>query len=57
MNLITRIATKIVVKLHPRYIGWCYAAYKFYRYVLGYHKYKAWKGAFLLNNLRTTFKR
>ena len=41
-----KFITKLVIKLNPKYIGWCAVAYQFYR-MKGMSKYKAWKGAFL----------
>jgi len=47
MKKIIEIITKIIIKIHPKYNGWCEMGYNLY-ILLGKNKYKAWKGAFLL---------
>lgn len=41
--------TKVIIKLRKKYDSWCRAGYELYR-ELGESKYRAWKGAFILNN-------
>jgi hypothetical protein len=47
MNEIIMVLTRIIIKISPRYNGWCGAAYHFYR-MRGQGPLKAYLGAFTI---------